>query len=329
MLATIGGRGTPEQANHYIQLKEGLRTEEFAAKARAELAGIRGLTINLPTFTSMASGGSSNVMGRPVQITLQTVGSPDELNAYALKLAEQLKQVPGLVDIDVSYKPGKPEAEIVVDRRKAADLGINAATVGSTVRMLVEGDKVATYKGDGAEADIRVQLREEDRQKLDQMLERQVPTTRGFVPMRHIVHRSFHRPDADRPRNRQYSVVVGASVFGRVQSDVVASATKVIKVLPLPSGAADSFTGEQKMQEEAFKNLLIATLPAVVFIYMVLASQFGFFIQPLVIMLALPLAIIGGLLALLLFRLPLDMTAMIGLILLMGLVTKNSILLWI
>ena len=101
----------------------------------------------------------------------------------------------------------------------------------------------------------------------------------------------------------------------------------MIKGLPLPSGAAYSFTGEQKMQQEAFKNLLIAMLLAVVFIYMVLASQFGSFIQPLVIMLALPLAIIGGLLALLLFRLPLDMTAMIGLILLMGLVTKNSILL--
>ncbi|MCU0502723.1 MAG: efflux RND transporter permease subunit, partial [Anaerolineae bacterium] len=247
---------------------------------------------------------------------------------YALKLAEELKQVPGLVDIDVSYKPGKPEAQIVVDRRKAADLGINAATVGSTVRMLVEGDKVATYKGEGAEADIRVQLREEDRQKLDQVLELQVPTARGFVPLRQIANLELSTGPTQIGRvNRQYSVVVGASAFGRVQSDVVADATKVIKALPLPNGAAYSFTGEQEMQEEAFKNLLIAMLLAVVFIYMVLASQFGSFVQPLVIMLALPLAIIGGLLALLLFRLPLDMTAMIGLILLMGLVTKNSILL--
>ena len=111
MLATIGGRGTPEQANQYVQLKEGLRADEFVGKARADLAGIPGLTINLPTFTSMASGGSTSVMGRPVQITLQTVGSADELNEYALKLAEQLEQVPGLVDIDVSYKPGKPEAQ--------------------------------------------------------------------------------------------------------------------------------------------------------------------------------------------------------------------------
>jgi HAE1 family hydrophobic/amphiphilic exporter-1 len=329
VLATIGGRGTPEQANLYIQLKPGQRTEAFAAQARAQLTGVPGLTINMPTFTSMAAGGgSSSVLGRPVQISLQTIGSADELNEFALDLAEQLKQVPGLVDIDVSYKPGKPEAQIMVDRRKAADLGINAATVGGTVRMLVEGDKVANFRGEGPEADIRVQLREEDRQRLEQVLELQVPTSRGFVPLRQVAHIELSTGPTQIARiNRQNSVVIGASAFGRVQSDVVADATKLIEGVTLPQGVTYSFTGEQEMQEEAFSNLLIAMLLAVVFIYMVLASQFGSFIQPLIIMLALPLAVIGGLLALLVFRLELDMTAMIGLILLMGLVTKNSILL--
>lgn len=328
VLATIGGRGAPEQANLYVQLKPGLRTEEFAGIARAGLGDVPGLTIDLPTFTSMASGGSSSVMGRPVQITLQTVGDLDELNTFAVGLAEQLKQVPGLVDVDVSYKPGKPEAQIMVDRRKAADLGINAATVGSTVRMLVEGDKVATFKGFGPEADIRVQLRAEDRQRLEQVLDLQVPTGRGFVSLRQIAHLERSTGPTQIARiNRQYSVVIGASTFGRVQADVIADATRVVKSATLPNGAAYSFTGEQKLQQEAFSNLLIAMLLAVVFIYMVLASQFGSFTQPLVIMLALPLAIVGGLLALLVFQLELDMTAMIGLILLMGLVTKNSILL--
>ncbi len=329
VLATIGGRGTPEEANLYVQLKPGHRTGEFAAKTRGDLNDIPGLTISLDTFTSMAAGGGgSSMMGRPVQITLQTVGDPDELNAFALSLAEQLKQVPGLVDIDVSYKPGKPEAQIVVDRRKAADLGINAATVGSTVRLLVEGDKVATFKGVGPEADIRVQLREEDRRKLEQVLDLQVPTERGFVSLRQIAHLEQSTGPTQIARvNRQYSVVIGASAFSRIQADVVADATRVIKNVTLPSGATYSFTGEQELQEQAFSNLLSAMLLAVVFIYMVLASQFASFIQPLIIMLALPLAVIGGLLALLVLGLQLDMTAMIGLILLMGLVTKNSILL--
>ena len=95
----------------------------------------------------------------------------------------------------------------------------------------------------------------------------------------------------------------------------------------MPAGVTWKFTGEQKLQNDSFRSMGMAMLLAVVFVYMVLASQFGSFIQPLVIMLALPLAAIGGLLALLAFSKPLDMTAMIGLILLMGLVTKNSILL--
>ena len=101
----------------------------------------------------------------------------------------------------------------------------------------------------------------------------------------------------------------------------------MIEETGLPEGVTWAFTGEQELMNDAFTALGTAMLLAVVFVYMVLASQFGSFIQPLVIMLALPLAAIGGLLALLVFKLPLDMTAMIGLILLFGLVTKNSILL--
>lgn len=328
VLSTVGGRGTPENATFYIQLKPGFKQNDFIAQARRDLAGIPGLTITPPTFTSMAAGGSTSVLGRPIQITLQTVGSAEELNRFALEAAERLKQVPGLVDVDVSYKPGKPEVQIVVDRRKAADLGINAATVGSTVRALVEGDKVATFKGEGPDADIRVQLRKEDRTRLDQVLDLQVPTGRGFIPLRQIARlEPTAGPTQINRVNRQYSVVIGASAFGRIQDDVVADADRVLKSMTLPAGATYSFTGEQKLQNEAFASLTNAMLLAVAFIYMVLASQFGSFVQPLIIMLALPLAVVGGLLALLVFRLPLDMTGMIGLILLMGLVTKNSILL--
>ena len=127
--------------------------------------------------------------------------------------------------------------------------------------------------------------------------------------------------------DRQAAVIIGADTFGRAQADVVEDVTRVMEGTPLPAGVTWKFTGELELQNESFSAMGIAMLLAVVFVYMVLASQFGSFVQPLVIMLALPLAAIGGLLALLIFNLPLDMTAMIGLILLMGLVTKNSILL--
>ncbi len=328
VLSTVGGQGTPEHATFFVQLKPGVKQADFIAQARRDLADIPGLTITPPTFTSMAAGGSTSVLGRPIQITLQTVGSAEELNQFALAAAEQLKTVPGLVDVDVSYRPGKPEVQIIVDRRKAADLGINAATVGSTVRTLVEGSKVATFKGEGPNADIRVRLRPEDRVRLEQVLDLQVPTARGFIPLRQVASlQPTSGPTQINRVNRQYSVVIGASAFGRIQDDVVADVDRLLQSMTLPAGATYSFTGEQKLQNEAFDALTNAMLLAVAFIYMVLASQFGSFIQPLVIMLALPLAIVGGLLALLIFNFPLDMTAMIGLILLMGLVTKNSILL--
>ena len=330
VLATVGGRGTPENANFFVKLKPDQSVHDFVTLAKDEMANIPGLVINPPSFASASVGGSAaaSVMGKPVQVTLQTVGDPEELNQFALDLVEHLKSVPGLVDVDASYKPGKPEMLIVIDRRRAADLGINIATVGATVRALVEGNDVATFRGEGTEADIRVQLQESDRERLEQILELTVPTARGFIPLRHIAHiEPASGPTQITRLDRQHAVIVGANVWGRDQADVIADATQLIESAAFPKDITFKFTGEQELQDDAFSALGLAMLLAVLFVYMVLASQFGSFIQPLVIMLALPLAIIGALLALLAFGMPLDITAMIGMIMLLGLVTKNSILL--
>jgi len=329
VLTSVGGRGTPEKAAFLINLKPGWPAEGFVASARAQKGHLPGLSIDASSFASMVGGGAaSSILGKPVQVTLQTIGDPDELNQFALDLAAQLEKVPGLVDVDVSYKPGKPEVLLVVDRRRAADLGVNVATVGSTIRTLVEGANVATFRGEGSDADIRVQLREDDRQRLEQILDLQVPTPRGLIPLRQIAHlEAASGPTQISRIDRQHAAIIGANTFGRDRSDVVADATQVIENTPFPEGATYKFTGEQELQGETFTALGLSMALAVVFVYMVLASQFGSFVQPLVIMLALPLAMIGGLLALLAFGMPLEMTAMIGLILLLGLVTKNSILL--
>lgn len=327
VLTTVGGQGTPETASFHVNLKDGTSLDSFVATARGALTDVAGLSISGGSFTSMASGGAS-VLGKPVQITLQTIDDAETLNRFSVELEQKLKAVPGLVDVDVSYRPGKPEVLLVVDRRKAADMGINIATVGSTIRTLVEGSEVATFRGQGAEADIRVQLREADRAKLDQILDLQVPASRGFIPLRQIAHmEEASGPTQINRVDRQSAVIIGADTFGRVQADVIADVTQIMEETALPEGVTWAFSGEQELMNEAFASLGTAMLLAVLFIYMVLASQFGSFIQPLVIMLALPFAAIGGLLSLLIFKLPLDMTAMIGLILLFGLVTKNSILL--
>ncbi len=327
VLTTVGGRGAPETASFHVSLKDGYPAESFVTTARGELKDVSGLSISGGSFVSMAAGGTG-VMGKPIQVTLKTVGDADALDQFSVALKEKLKTVPGLVDVEISYQPGKPEVLLVVDRRKAADMGINIATVGSTLRTLVEGADVATFRGEGAEADIRVQLQASDRARLDQILELQVPTSKGFIALRQIAHlEEGSGPTQINRVDRQPAVILGADSFGRPQADVTADVTRVIEETGVPAGVTWAFTGEQKLMNDAFRSLGTAMLLAVVFVYMVLASQFGSFIQPLVIMLALPLAAIGGLLALLVFKLSLDMTAMIGLILLFGLVTKNSILL--
>ncbi len=330
VLTDVGGNGTPEAASFYVKLKPHHPVQEFSAAARRDLADVQGLSINPPSFGSMAGGSAaaSSILGKSVQVTLQTVGSPEELNQFALSLASRLREVPGLVDVDVSYKPGKPEMLLVVDRKRAADLGVNSAAVGSSVRTLVEGSEIAKFRGEGPEADIRVQLRPEDRDSLERILDLPVPTSRGLIALRQIA--SLQRasgPTQLTRLNRQYAVVIGANTFGRDRAAVIAEATAVIEGATLPPGATFRFTGEQELQNESFAALGQAMLLSVVFVYMVLASQFGSFIQPFVIMLALPLAIIGALLALLVTGRPLDVTSIIGMILLLGLVTKNSILL--
>ena len=122
-------------------------------------------------------------------------------------------------------------------------------------------------------------------------------------------------------------MIIGANTFGRIQDDVVQDVSAVLAEVEFPANVSWAYTGELELQADSFDAMGTAMLLSVLFVYMVLASQFGSFLQPLVIMLALPLAIIGGVLGLAIFKLPLDMTAMIGMILLMGLVTKNSILL--
>lgn len=327
VLTTVGGQGTPETASFHVNLKEGRPFEDFVSQARSELTEVPGLSIMGGSFIAMASGGNS-ILGKPVQITLQTIGDADDLNQFSLELEQKLKAVPGLVDLELSYRPGKPEVLLAVDRRKAADLGINIATVGSTIRTLVEGAEVATFRGEGSEAEIRVQLQETDRAQLEQILELEVPTERGFIPLHQIAHlEEASGPTQINRVDRQPAVILGADTYGRVQADVIADVTQVMANTALPAGVSWALTGEQELMNDAFASLGIAMALAILFVYMVLASQFGSFIQPLVIMLALPLAAIGGLLSLLIFGMSLDMIVMIGLILLFGLVTKNSILL--
>ncbi len=326
IFVTIGSSTAPERATFTVKM----RTSGLLTKAEPE---IRKRFADLPnlafSFGSAMGGGGTGVTGRPVQLYVNTTGATEELDTVSKDIMTAIADVPGLVDLDRSSQPGKPELHVDVDRQRASRVGLSTAAVGSTVRTLINGQTASRYREKSREADIVVRLRPEDRSRLDDILSLSLTSTTGqIVPLRNVASISTSTgPTSIRRLNRQNQVVVGANFVGRTQGAITNDVRARLAQLQLPPGVTVSFGGQTQSMAESFNSLLFSMFLSVVFVYMVLASQFGSFTQPLVLMLALPLSIIGAFMGLLIMHFAFDMTAMIGIILLMGLVTKNSILL--
>lgn len=325
VLSNVGGSGTPERATFTAVLKDAAASTRVEKEFRAQLANVPGISFASAGF----GGGGTAVSARPLQINLQTNGSVDDLVVASQQVMDAIRDVPGVVDMDRTYQPGKPELHIDVDRDKAARLGLSTAAVGATVRTLINGDTASRYRDPGHEADILVRLRPEDRSRLQDILDLSLTTTTGaVVPLRNVAGVSnASGPTALERLDRQPKIGVGANILGRAQQPVVNDIQARISKLQLPPGVTVDYGGQISIFNDSFTSLLVSLGLSVIFVYMVLASQFGSFTQPIIMMLALPLSVLGAFLALLATGIPFDLTAMIGIIMLFGLVTKNSIML--
>ena len=322
VFTSVGQTGAPEKASYTVKLKDNAISQAVIDAVRKPLANVPGI--------SFVTGGGPG--GAATDVTINVLGNGvnyEALGAEALAVSQQLAKVPGIVEIQSSYKPGRPEMRLDVNRQRATQLGLSTAQIGATIRTLVNGDVASTYRGEGTEADIRVQLQESNRSGQDDVLNINLLSPAGqLIPVRNVAQVSFATgPNQISRKDRQSIITVSANVAGRGTPETTADVTKLLNGLKLPAGMQVTLGGNAQTQADSFKNLGLALALSVIFIYMVLASQFGSFIQPLLIMIAMPLAIIGALLALLITRRPMDLTAFIGFIMLMGLVVKNSILL--
>lgn len=251
---------------------------------------------------------------------------------------EVVKGVRGVKDADLSFRAGRPETNIRVDRPRAADLGVSVGTVAQTARLALEGEVVAKYRQGDRDYDVRLQLAPEDRSSLGTVRELLLPATgrrlgagsnggARLVRLADLADLVAGSGPATIERlDRQRQITVSANVEGRSLGDVIRDLQAGLARLERP-GIRFVLGGQARDMAESFQATLLALLVAVVFIYFVLASQFESFVHPFTIMAALPLALVGALLLLFLTGHPLSMAAMIGIILLMGLVTKNAILL--
>lgn len=329
VFTTIGSSTSSETADFTVKIREGESAFAVLDDVRPVLADAPGIVFAQPQG---GPGGADPLVGNK-DFALRLEGDSNtsftELGEASLVVLDQLKDTPGFADVESSYESGNPEVQIRVGRERAAEFGLSTAQVGSLVRLLVNGQDATTFRGEGDEASVVVQLRPEDRRDAADILALNIQSPRGqLIPLRSIASvDTTTGPTRIQRLDRQPAVGIGGNASGRsipsLRDEVLAKA----ETLTLPEGITLSQGGEAEEQAESFASLFQALGLSIIFMYMVLASQFGSFIQPLLIMLALPLSINGAMVGLVLVNRPFDITAFIGLILLMGLAIKNSILL--
>jgi hydrophobe/amphiphile efflux-1 (HAE1) family protein len=272
---------------------------------------------------------------RPIWVNLLGP-DPDTLKLLISEFAEKVGKIPGIADMETSEKAANPALSIRLNNDAAADLGISVQEVGQTIRTLVAGETVSYWLApDGQNYEVNVQLPKEGRQLASDMGNLYLSTNkRGpngelrMVPLRQVAEIvESTSPQIIKRQELQRRVALYANVEGRGSGNVGDDVKKVINETTLPPGYRFVIAGQQEDTAESFAALVSALGLAVIFIYLVLASQFASFTQPVAIMMSLPFTLIGVLLALLLTGTSLNILSMIGFVMLMGLVTKNAILL--
>ena len=320
-------------ASVYVKLKprrERTRSQHVMTQPlRDRLARIAGITV---THIGVPSG-----VGGTKLIVVSVQGQDlKELERYSSEARERMKNIAGLVDIDTSQKSDKPTIGIEVKREIASDLGVGVAQIGAALRPLIAGEAVGTWKApDGENYDVKVRLAPSDRQSasdLDRiMIQSSQPGVDGAPKMVALRQVAGFRPSGTASqinrRDLTREVQIDANTYGRSSGEVGRDVQKALEGMDWKPGYRFVMGGSTKDMKESFGYAVTALVLAIIFIYMILASQFASFLQPLAIMSSLPLTLIGVFAALLIFRSTLNIFSIIGVIMLMGLVTKNAILL--
>jgi hydrophobe/amphiphile efflux-1 (HAE1) family protein len=252
----------------------------------------------------------------------------EELEPLAKKYAAALKAIPGVTDVSVKYEPGRPELRVGIDRDRAASANVPVAQLAMSLRASIEGEEASKLRQGKDEIPIRVRLGHDDRRTMDDVLRMTVWSPKGSMALSDLatVERG-EGPNVIEREDRERQIVIWAFPLNRSLGDIVPEMNAAFAKIQGPPGSSIHMDGQVRQMSESNSSVGVALLLAIVFIYIVLASQFESFIHPLTIMLTLPLALVGAIVGLFLAGTTMAMGAMIGIILLMGLVTKNAILL--
>ena len=325
-MTTIG----TEDGRNYARINLKLTDRKDRSKKQKELEqAIRKALLPIPGI-ELAFG-----FDRPVWVNLLGP-DPQTLTTLINEFAQKVAKVPGIADLETSEKAATPALSIRLNNDAASDLGITVQQVGATMRPLLAGDTVSYWLGpDGNNYEVNVQLPKDRRELASDLGNLYLTSNRvgadgapRMVPLRQVAEIvETTSPQIIKRQELQRRVALYANAQGRPSGDVNSDVQAIIKSTVLPPGYRFDVGGQAKDMQESFVALLYAAGLAVIFIYLILASQFASFTQPVAIMASLPLTLIGVFLALLLTGTTLNLFSMIGFVMLMGLVTKNAILL--
>ena len=331
-LVTIGDteQKTPNFARVYVKLTEPaereLSQDQMMDRIRREVLSKQPKELRVKASeVGLFSGG-------PAQATVMYVMSGpelDRLSTFAEKAQAGLAKVPGAVDVDSTLVSGKPEIAVHINRDKAADLGVQVADVAGVLRLLVGGVKVSTYEEKGEQYEVHIRADQPYRANVEGLALLTVPSSRlGTVPLLDVVelNRSTGPSEINR-LNRRRQVTLLANVAPEASESAVTDGLKtVLAGLDLPTGYTAQPVGRSKEMGRAAQGFFIAFGLSFVFMYLILAAQLESWLHPVTILLCLPLTLPFALVSLLLFKQALDIYSMLGILVLFGVVKKNSIL---
>ena len=329
-LATVAGdgAGTRNTASIFVKLHpiEARERDQFAVMAQVRDDILAPFTAE-GVRASVGGGGGGGGPGAGVQFVLR---GPElrGLQEYSERLLEKVKTIPGVVDADTTLNAGKPEVSVRMDRPKAADLGVPLSEAAEALRLLVGGDAVTTYNEGGEQYEVHVRAEAGDRDSEAALGRLPIPSRLGTVALEDVARFTRGEESADiRRLSRQRQVTVMVNMLpGTSQAAVQAQMTEFAGQLGMAPGYTGGFSGQSRELNRTATAFLTAFALSLIFMYLVLAAQFESWLHPVTILLSLPLTLPFALLSLIIFQQSLNVFSALGLLVLFGVVKKNSIL---
>lgn len=298
-------------------------TDEVAAAIKARALQIPGIKVRTSPIGLFGTANQSPI------VIVASGNNIDSVHKAVQVISAVAKNIPGTADVRLSAEEGKPETRIEIDRRKMAALGLTVADVGSALRIALSGDDDSKFRDGNDEFAIRIGLDEFDRSKTANVAGLTFMNQQGKLVELKQFARIYQTtgPTKLQREDRMNAVIVYSQVVGRATGSVTADIRNALMKTTLPGGIKLTWLGDEKNRSEGFGSLGLALIAAILFVYLIMVALYNSYVYPFVVLFSIPLALVGALLALALTMKSLSIFSILGIIMLVGLVSKNAILL--